>query len=134
MTQLQCVVQKIDAFLEVLEASPYADNMIVLIHGDHGSRLDCGPPKMEFRQDLTPIDYIDAFSTLLAIKHPDLGSGYDRRILPIDRLFEASVREASTPAGQAWTGSLEVLLLADTTLVAYPMPTFERSLGCPPSP
>jgi hypothetical protein len=133
LKQLQCVTQRIDAFLKDLESSPYADNMIVLIHGDHGSRLDCGPPTMIHRKELTPSDYTDAFSTLFAIKHPAISPGYDRRMVAIEQLFEVSIRDESIPSGDAWFGEPQVLLLHGSKLNPYPMPVFERSLDSEPA-
>lgn len=128
LDQMQCVMQRVGAFLEALERTPGADNMVVIVHGDHGSRLDQGPPTMLYRKDLSLTDYVDAFSTLFVVKHPDLEPGYDRRLLPVEMLLESVVRDRYIPEGDTWGGPPEVLLLHGTNLVLRPLPAFERSL------
>jgi arylsulfatase A-like enzyme len=82
--QVQFLATQLDAFLRTLQTGGALDRMIVLIHGDHGSRirriLDPKSPQEEpENQDAESLDYsaapperdlLDRFSTLLAVKQP----------------------------------------------------------------
>ena len=84
----------------LVEAGVY-DQSIVLVHGDHGSRLDTVSPATPFVDELRPQDYVDAFSTLFAAKLPGVSGGTDRRLLPLEELVAAVVRDERLPEGAA---------------------------------
>jgi hypothetical protein len=134
LAQLQCTCSRIEAFLDAVLASPQAQDMVLVIHGDHGSRLDRGPVEMNFIRDLEDSDFIDAFSTLFAVRRAGIEPGYDRRMLPLDWLFDASVRDGHIPAGDSLASEPGVLLEQAGKLRPYPMPEFGRSLGQLASP
>jgi hypothetical protein len=64
---------------------------IVVVHGDHGSRIGRIDPTIEDRGRFGPNDLISGFSTLYAIRAPSIPVGYDRRALPINLLFREFV-------------------------------------------
>ena len=128
LQQLECLLQRIDDFLLALEESPQGDNIIVVVHGDHGSRLDCGPPEHKLVSKLARSDWADGFSTLFAIKHPNVPAGYDRRAIAIDEIFFSVVHDDSIPGGSEWFENPEVYLEQRNSLKPHPLPPFERSL------
>jgi hypothetical protein len=98
---------------------------IVIVHGDHGSRLDLGPPIRQFAAALSPADYVDAYSTFFAIKTPGGKKGYDPRPLPIDELFEKLVLDGRGPEEIEQTGDWRVFMTdGDETMVTGQMPLF----------
>jgi hypothetical protein len=60
--------------------------MVVIVHGDHGSRIPLHDPDTANVAVMQPADLSDAFSTLFAIRAPAIAPGYDRRFAPINEL------------------------------------------------
>jgi hypothetical protein len=80
--QVSCVAKKLDAFLTKLDRAPAFKTATIVVHGDHGSRISAGSEA----ENLTDRDMVDNFSTLYAIKGPDIVPGYDERSVSIQRL------------------------------------------------
>ena len=54
---------------ESLQKEGALENLMVVIHGDHGSRINLGhDPYFEFFDKMTHDDFLSSYSTLLAIK------------------------------------------------------------------
>jgi hypothetical protein len=77
-----------------MRAAGIYDEAIILIHGDHGSRIVITDPTSENRQALTKQDLQDGFSTLFAMKLPGKSGGYDKSAWPLERLFAKFAFEA----------------------------------------
>jgi hypothetical protein len=87
--QISCLLTSLEGLFEALESSPAGANAIVIIHGDHGSRITDIDARIENEGRFTDQDLITGYSTLFAVRAPGLGSGYDARRQPIARLIEA---------------------------------------------
>jgi hypothetical protein len=76
LDQIRCTFRKVAQLLDRMKAEGIFDDALIVIHGDHGSRI--GPSLVDFenRDLLTPQSYLDAFSTLVAIRAPGYASGY----------------------------------------------------------
>jgi hypothetical protein len=82
------------------------DDAIVLVHGDHGSRISIGVPR-------SPSDAMDSYSTLFAIRSRGVSPGLDARSssmacllseLAAVRFVEPIAAEAcATPPGKSTT-------------------------------
>ena len=46
------------------------EDAVVILHGDHGSRLNLVEPLPQYEDQLRSRDYMDAFPTLLAVRRP----------------------------------------------------------------
>jgi hypothetical protein len=98
LDQLRCTQRLVGRMLDALAAAGVADRATIVVHGDHGSRLDMGPPAGEQARAMRPADYLDAFSTLFAVKLPGATTGgLDRRPLPVERLVAAALRDGALP-------------------------------------
>jgi hypothetical protein len=86
--QLHCAMTEIQAILQALDGKP----SIVIVHGDHGSRITTVDPKVENAGRFGADDLIAGHSTLFALRTPGLTPAYDAARLPIDDLLEALVR------------------------------------------
>lgn len=88
LNQMICVQRRMGVIFELVKQRGLWEEAIIIIHGDHGSRIDT---RMEVRGG-QPImddnDMIDAFSTLYAVKRPWVVGGYFDSQLPIDHLFK----------------------------------------------
>jgi hypothetical protein len=102
--QSHCVTRRISDVLDALASSGAGEDAIVILHGDHGSRINLFDARDKHREKLTPTDYRDSFSTLLAIRGPGVEAGSDPRIVSIHRLlarYIASGFESLPRAGDA---------------------------------
>ncbi len=105
--QVACVNGKIEGLFEALRRAGVYEKAIILIHGDHGSRIGVeGYPMVSNADQRSPTDYINSFSTLFAAKGPPYEPGYDLRYRPLDELLlpllpkwmrETHVRPSSPP-------------------------------------
>lgn len=75
--QLRCATAKIDAALQALAASPGGKQAIVVIHGDHGSRITDVDPHASQVGEISGRDLIAGYSTLLAVRARGVAPGYD---------------------------------------------------------
>ena len=125
LEQLDCTQQLVSRLLDALVEAGVYDQSIVLIHGDHGSRIATVPPVSPFLDELRPQDYVDSFSTLFVAKLPGVPGGTDRRVLPLEDLTAAVVRDERLPQGAApeapWVWVLDV---GSERLERRPLPSF----------
>jgi hypothetical protein len=97
LAQQDCTHALVERMLDALVAAGVYDQATVVVHGDHGSRLDTGPVVTTFLGDLGAQDFVDGFSTLFAVKLPGVPAGEDRRVLPLEELLAAVVRGERRP-------------------------------------
>jgi hypothetical protein len=98
LEQLRCLYRRLDAMFQAWRRAAIFDQMVLVIHGDHGSRIYQRFPTVKNRHQLSDSDYVDEFSTLFAVKGPRHPPGYDRRVAPIQQLLGDVVGE---PIGDA---------------------------------
>ncbi len=111
--QLLCTNRKIDKILHDLSGRPWWDDAMVVIHGDHGSRIELVAPSVPVMDECTDQGLMDSFSTLFAIKRPGLPAGYDRRQLPLGQLFKRLVRDGGDPGDPDWESRPRALIADD---------------------
>jgi hypothetical protein len=85
--QVSCATTKVRAALEAIAQSPAGANAIVIVQGDHGSRVFDTP---EHKGAFTDEELVAGYSTLFAIRAPGLEPGYDPRPLPAWALLDAA--------------------------------------------
>ena len=96
--QLRCVMRKVDEALAALAASPAGADAIVILHGDHGSRLAHMTPRADRAERLTGEDLVAGYSTLFAVRAPGLASGPDPRPAAAPELLQALAGSGFTSA------------------------------------
>lgn len=62
--QTECVHQHVQKIVTQLESNPASSGAIVIVHGDHGARIERG------KEDISFVPNPDDLQTFLAIKHP----------------------------------------------------------------
>jgi hypothetical protein len=77
-----------------MRAAGVYDDSIIILHGDHGSRIDMNDPTPKNQHALTNQDLVDGFSTLFATKIPGKLGGYDKSPSPLEQLFANFVFQA----------------------------------------
>jgi len=85
--QVRCVISLLDDVFTTLRKQGLWEDTIVIVHGDHGSRITIFDPVVEHINLASSRDYIDAFSTLFAIRSDDIESEYDKQQRAITNLF-----------------------------------------------
>ncbi|MDH3531766.1 MAG: hypothetical protein OEO82_02495 [Gammaproteobacteria bacterium] len=85
--QVHCVVRQLDALLLAIDEAGHLQDATIIIHGDHGSRITLRDPIIAHRDAASRRDYIDSFSTLFAIRSPDLEPGYSSELQALPNLI-----------------------------------------------
>jgi hypothetical protein len=89
LDQLRCATAKVALALEALAASPAGSRSIVIVHGDHGSRITTEDPGIETMDRLRDDDLVASYSTLFAVRAAGIEEGYDASRVPVARLLAA---------------------------------------------
>jgi hypothetical protein len=85
--QLGCVTTKVGEALAAVASSPAWERSVVVIHGDHGSRITEWDPTVENVGRFGPADMISGYSTLFAIRAPGIARGYETARSPVADLL-----------------------------------------------
>lgn len=118
--QAHCLVSLLDALFKSLEANGLLQTATIVVHGDHGSRITIADPVDPELSSADNRDFVDSFSTLLAIRSPSLTPGFDRSMRSIQGLFAEHVLKDSS-----FQEDGNVLLqTTGVELVPAPMPSF----------
>jgi hypothetical protein len=102
------------------------DRAKVIIHGDHGSRLYLTEPTVDNRDELRKSDYVDSFSTLLAVKASGLEPKYDEHIVALQDALAAVAHDQPLDELSRRANQPYVLLrnLEGSEMIRRPMPDF----------
>jgi hypothetical protein len=92
--QLGCLYLRLDELFDRMRAARIYDDSIIILHGDHGSRIGINEPTSKNQHTLTKQDLVDGFSTLFAMKLPGRPGGYDKSPWSLEQLFAKFVFEA----------------------------------------
>jgi hypothetical protein len=125
LEQVACTTRKVGELFDALRTSGHCDAAVVIVHGDHGSRLLLVDPKASNAARLSKADLVDGFSTLFAVRAPGWPAGVDRRVAPLDELLGAVVKPGSRADALEPPPRPEVLLAGEgRSMTAVPMPEF----------
>jgi hypothetical protein len=86
--QMLCAQKKVDALIAAIPPSLRQD-AIIIVQGDHGSRISLVDPTTVAKVEPSASDYADMFSTLFAVRSPSIEHGYDTRVTPITCLLRS---------------------------------------------
>ena len=89
--QMLCAQKKLDALIAAIPSALRQD-AIIIVQGDHGSRISLVDPTTVARVEPSASDYADMFSTLFAVRSPSIEHGYDTRVTPITCLLRSLVQ------------------------------------------
>jgi hypothetical protein len=73
--QILCQQRLLDRLFDAMKKGGTWDDAVIIVHGDHGSRIVVNDPVAENAAHLTPADLRDAFSTLFAWRSPGQRAG-----------------------------------------------------------
>jgi hypothetical protein len=86
--QVRCTTRRIGLALQALSRSPAGANAVVIIHGDHGSRITQFDPTPAKVGKFSDRDLISSYSTLFAIRFPKVQPGVSSGRRPIQDLLK----------------------------------------------
>lgn len=89
--QITCTMRKLNDLFDAMKANGTFDDATIIIHGDHGARISRILINEKNADQLTHDDFLDAFSTLFAIKTPKTQSGIDSRMASLTDLINFSL-------------------------------------------
>jgi hypothetical protein len=111
--QVVCATSKVEALLAAVAASPAAGRTVVIIHGDHGSRIMRVEATIENDGAFSGRDLVDGHAAFFAVAAPGIEPGYRAGRYPLRILLAALVRsrfralEPDLPAGFVPTIAIE---------------------------
>ncbi len=128
---MQCASRQVESLLTALKSAGVYDEALVVVHGDHGSRISMVMHNRGPWGQLSKVDLIDIFSTLFVIKKPGLAPGYRDDQRSIRGLFARHVLGLSDAQGQGNGRRPEAFLAHNRVpggeaLKPFPLPDFSR--------
>jgi hypothetical protein len=90
--QVRCVHLKMAAALQALWQSPAGESSVIIIHGDHGSRITSIDPMEPNLSKFGDADMVAGFSTLFAVRALGVQGGYSSERLPAPALLRDFAR------------------------------------------
>lgn len=93
--QAHCLVSLLDDLFASLDRQELLDKATVIVHGDHGSRITLADPVDPAISSANARDFVDSFSTLLAIRSPSTIPAYDGDMRSIQSLFAQYVLQGT---------------------------------------
>jgi hypothetical protein len=115
LEQVSCAHRRLARLLQAMDDVGILERALVIVHGDHGSRIFMAPLDARAGELITDGDFLDAFSTLFAVRFPTTIDAphpavYDTRMLSIAALLRALVLDGGVPEGEEWAGPPTVFL------------------------
>jgi hypothetical protein len=91
--QVQCLYVKLQRLFERMQAAGIYNDSIIVLQGDHGTRIVMNDLTPKYRDTLKEQDLVDAYSTLFAVKAPRIHGDYDSSPRPLEGLLAEFVSE-----------------------------------------
>ena len=122
--QMRCAMKKLDEAFEALDASPAGRDAIVIVHGDHGSRLTVIDPMVETMGKFEDRDVIAGFATLFAIRAPGVEPALVERPASVSSMLADFMRRdfRSAPEPQQKPSTIILHDLLGTPRRSHPFP------------
>lgn len=87
--QVTCVEKQVQLVFAAMHQAGVYDHAIIIVQGDHSSRIALHEPYVENKMVFTRQDFNDYFPTLFAVKAPAYAAAYDMRVLDLQSLLAA---------------------------------------------
>ena len=108
--QLVCLGKQLEELFTAFRRSAAGRDGIIVIHGDHGSRLTRKDPNSANRGRLSARDLMQSYSTLFAVSAPGLPAGLDHRPAATPDILHALHRNRFRSVDGLQRGSGQVYL------------------------
>ena len=104
--QLHCLYAKLETLVEQMRAVGIYDDAVLIVHGDHGSRISRTGSTNPFADEQggpTAVDLLDFYSTLFAVKMPGSTASIELAPLGLEQLLARVVSELGETRGSEET-------------------------------
>jgi hypothetical protein len=129
--QVICTERKIAALFDAIPPA-LRDDAIIIVQGDHGSRITLADPTTLAGNRHVVSDYADAFSTMFAVRSAGIEAGYDLRMTPITCLLRTVVdSEFRSLAGLDGCSSPNTVYFTNVGKSPVPKPLPDFSVAAP---
>jgi hypothetical protein len=131
LQQVACTERKIGELIDAIPAGLRQD-AVVIVQGDHGSRITLVDPTTMAPVAPATSDYADSFSTMFAVRSSRIEAGYDLRAAPLPCLLRALVESGfESTAGVAACSSTDTVyfMAGGPEPVPHPLPDFWTAPG-----
>lgn len=108
--QVHCLARRLDRVFANFAASPGGASGIIVVHGDHGSRLTASDPNSSNKRGLAADDLMASYSTLFAVKSPSIAPGLEQRPFAVPELLAGLARSRFASLDTVSPGSGRVFL------------------------
>ena len=125
--QVRCTLKMVRDILDAIPSSLRTD-AVVVVQGDHGSRLTLSYHGAATDALAAPSEDRDTYSTLFAVRSPGLASGSDRRFVPITCILRSLVESGfqDVPGLDVCAIDPGVFTKRENKLVRRPLAPFTR--------
>lgn len=127
--QIQCALSKLEKLVDGLKARGTFKDSVIIVHGDHGSRIALVEARYRNKDRLSRRDFHDAFSTLFAVKSPEIAPGQDSRMRALPDLLRDTVFGGLDGPPNPESDERPSVFLEDqrqSKFFEFPMPEFPR--------
>ncbi len=136
LQQVACGERQVARLLDSIPAALRRD-AVIIVQGDHGSRITIVDPTADARKAPGPSDFTDSYSTTFAVRSRWIPAGYDPQPASITCLLRSLVDSdfRSTAAAAACSSSRTVYLHAEgRPPEPYPLPDFGTGMAAAAAP
>lgn len=97
--QMKCLYQELDGLFAGFKELGIYDDMTIILHGDHGSRINLDhDPYADYALQISARDMITSHSALFAIKHADQQAGETSTVMaPLTQILWHELEKENTP-------------------------------------
>jgi hypothetical protein len=127
LEQMRCLYRQLEAMFQEWQKAGIFDRLVIVVHGDHGSKIYQRRPHAVNRHELSHADYVDGFSSLFAVKGPRHPPGYDRRVAPLEQLLWEVVGGETGDDDHSHVEQIPYVFLKDgpaKPMLRQPLPAF----------
>ena len=89
--QITCLYTVLEKIMDGINESPLAERFIVILNGDHGSKIQTRYPLLDNADQLTNHEMIQNYSTLFAVRAPGIAPGESDERRAVQELFKTFV-------------------------------------------
>lgn len=115
--QIECSLSYLDSVISRIDGNPMLEDALLIIHGDHGSRLSL--EKAHYKMSRQDID--DNFSTLFAVRHKSIRPGTSSVPVTLDVLLKHYVQDGNLEPILNAEAAFIYLYQSDGTLLEHPL-------------
>ena len=106
--QVRCLMHRLDRVIAAFRSSDAGKDGVIIVHGDHGSRITRFDPTDGNRDKLGNDDLMAGFSTLFAVASPTLAPGIDPRPVAAPEILQSFAQSQFTSLDRLEPGSGQV--------------------------